>query len=133
MRFCDNGRVERYRDSIGVSLPPHECLDRAEVFLTAKGFAVEHRDSRTLAVSRPAMPDPWVGLALLLLFVVPGLAYFALAPRRTTNTTVLAVVEGGFTELSYASEGLRSRRAAGKLFGELSGLEELDRPRVGRA
>ena len=126
-RFCDNARVERYRDSVGVAMPPAECLDRAEAFLAGRGFAVEHRDSRTLAVSRRAMPDPWVGLALLVLFVVPGLAYFALAPRRTASTTVLAVPEGGITEVSYVSEGFRSRRAVRELLGELSEWEDAHR------
>ncbi len=41
--------------------------------------------------------------------------------RGVWLATALAVPEGGITELSYTSEGFRSRGAAGRLFGELSG------------
>lgn len=72
-----------------ISLSSQEALDDASAYMTGKGFTVESRSGASVTFANYKRPDSGIGCFLLLLAIVPGILYFALAGRQVRSTLVV--------------------------------------------
>jgi hypothetical protein len=63
-----------------------QVLEQAATHMASRGFAIESRQGNAINFSFREGPDAFLGVVLLLLFILPGILYFLLSggDRRTT-------------------------------------------------
>ena len=67
-------------------MTPAQVLEQAATHMASRGFAIESRLGNSMNFSFREGPNAFLGVVLLLLFILPGILYFLLAggDRRTT-------------------------------------------------
>jgi hypothetical protein len=67
-------------------MTPAQVLEQAATHMASRGFAIESRLANTMNFSFREGPNAFLGIVLLLLFILPGILYFLLAggDRRIT-------------------------------------------------
>ena len=89
--------------SLVSAYPPRECIDRAEAFMTVKGYAVE-RGGSTATFARDRQINWVVFLVLLLFGVLPAILYAAMLAVAPVRTTLVTMPSAGGTELVIRSD-----------------------------
>ena len=104
-----------------IPLSAQEALNSASSYMTRKGFTIESRSDASVTFSNRKKPSDGIGCLLLLLGIVPGVLYFALAGRQVRST--LAVIpEGAHCRAQIGGESDPGYRHLRKWCGSLPGF-----------
>jgi hypothetical protein len=86
------------------ALPPADVLEAATAHMLARGFSVEERFGDSVTFTKDEGPNMGIGCLLLLLAVIPGLIYLALAGRDTRTTLAVFPTEDGGARLHVGGD-----------------------------
>jgi hypothetical protein len=105
-------RARRREETGAVTIggTPEAALNEVAAYMVSRGFTISQAAATSATFSRHKKPNTDIGILLLLLAIVPGVLYFALA-GRTRHTTVLALAGGAGTQLTMSGDDPQARRA----------------------
>ncbi len=104
-----------------IPLDAQEALNSASSYMTRKGFTIESRSDASLTFSNRKRPSGDIGCLLLLLGIVPGVLYFALAGRQV-RCTLTVIPEGAHCRAQIGGESDTGYRHLRKWRDSLPGL-----------
>jgi len=82
------GEIARMHEPLEVSVSPAQAIEGAMMRMTSQSYSVEATYEGSVTFARTEGPSIIVGLALLVLGIVPGIIYF-LIPRSPKHTTLI--------------------------------------------
>jgi len=117
----DRTRVERSATRERGPLIPlgtQEALNSASSHMTRKGFTIASRSDASVTFSNRREPSSGIGCFLLLLGILPGVVYLALAGRQVRSTLVV-IPEGAYCRAQIGGESDSGYRHLRKWRGSL--------------